>query len=512
MDDIRSFPVSCAGGLFTSLDVLTQATQFPGTAIRLINYEPSIRGGYSRIQGFTQDYGTLPGTGTTLGLSVFEDLNDGVFGCRAPSSGNDYFHYWDNGTSAWVTPSTVGTPTMTGVEKVRFAKLNWGVARLAMTDGINPLALWDGTNYTQVTTGSVLSQPSLCESFANHLFISGDSTEPNSLVFSAPEDPTDFTPANGAGVINVGFKINAIKAFRDTLYIFGTNNIKKVVGSSIANFALQDVTKNLGCVAPDSVVEFNGDLLFLGPDGIRPISGTDRIGDVEINTISKPIQSVFEVLPSSEDMTKASILVLNKKSQFRMFFPDAESLGIIGALRRTGQSNSGFEFSRLIGIAMVCGDSSYLGDEEYIIHGDSTGKVFRQESGNTFGGVAIESLFQTPYFHMDDPINRKVIHEVYSYLRADGAVNITMGLTFDYEDEYTLSPADYTFNTEGAASFYGLATYDEISIFDGNPSPLRRTTVEGSGRSVSVTYVTTEDQAPHSIEALVLSYAIADKR
>jgi hypothetical protein len=512
MDEIRSFPVSCAGGLFTSLDVLTQATQFPGTAIRLINYEPSIRGGYSRIKGFTNDYGTLPGTGTTLGLAVFEDLNDGVFGCRKPTSGNNYFHYWNGTTSAWVSPTTVGTPTMTGVEKVRFAKLYWGLPKLVMTDGVNPLAIWDGTNYTQVTTGSVLSTPSLCESFSNHLFISGDSSEPNSLVFSAPEDPTDFTPANGAGVINVGFKINAIKSFRDTLYVFGTNNIKKVVGSSIANFALQDVTKNLGCVAPDSVVEFNGDLLFLGPDGIRPISGTDRIGDVEINTISKPIQSVFEGLPSSEDMTKASILVLNKKSQFRMFFPDEESLGIIGALRRTGQGGQGFEFSRLIGVSMACGDSSYLGDEEYIIHGDSTGSVYRQESGNTFAGTPIESLFQTPYFHMDDPINRKIVHEVFTYLRADGVISVDMGLVYDYEDEYTLSPTDYAFSTDGAASFYGLATYDETSIFDGNPSPLRRTTVEGSGRSVSVVYVTTADQPSHSIEALVLSYAIADKR
>ena len=512
MDDIRSFPVSCTGGLYTSLDVLTQATQFPGTAIRLINYEPSIRGGYQRIQGFTNDYGTLPGTGTTLGLVVFEDLNDGIFGCRAPTTGNNYFHYWDTNTSAWVTPTTVGTPTMTGVDTVRFTTLNWGIPRLVLVDGINPVAIWDGTAYTQVTSGSVLSQPSLSESFSNHLFISGDSTEPNSLVFSAPEDPTDFTPANGAGVINVGFKINAIKSFRDTLYIFGTNNIKKVIGSSLDSFALQDVTKNLGCVAPDSVVEFNGDLLFLGPDGIRPISGTDRIGDVEINTVSKPVQSIFEDFPETEDVTKASILVLNKKSQFRLFFPDAESLGVIGALRRTGQGGLGFEFSRLVGVNMVCGDSSYIGDEEFVIHGDADGQVFRQESGNNFNGTAIFSLFQTPYFHMDDPINRKVVHEVYTYLRANGAVNVTLGLTYDYEDEYTLSPTDYVFNTEGAASFYGIATYDETSIYDGNPSPLRRTPVEGSGRSVSATYVTTADQATHSIEAIVLSYAIADKR
>ena len=511
MDEIRSFPVSCAGGLATSFDVLTQATQFPGTAIRLTNYEPSIRGGYSRIQGFTNDYDQITGTGSVLGLAVFEDLNDGLFACRAPTTGTDYFYRWSILDNFWIPASTPDTD-MTGVTKVRFAKLNWGAPKLAIADGVNPLALWDGGAYTQVTSGGVLSAPSLCESFSNHLFVAGDSSEPNSLVFSAPEDPTDFTPANGAGSINVGFRIVAIKPFRDNLYIFGPSDIKKIVGSSVANFALQDVTKNLGCVAPDSVVEFNGDLLFLGPDGVRTISGTERIGDVEVGTISKRVQSIFEDLPVTEDTTKVTTLVLNKKSQFRMFFPNLDALGVIGALRRSGEGNSGFEFSRLVGIDMVCGDSDYIGDSEFVLHGDSSGRVYRQESGNTFGSTPIESIFQTPYFHMDDPINRKVVHEVYTYLRADGAVNVTMGLTYDYEDEYTLSPSDYNFSTAGAASFYGIATYDETSIYDGNPSPLRRTTVEGSGRSVSVTYVTTADQPPHSIEALVLSYAIADKR
>ena len=30
--------------------------------------------------------------------------------------------------------------------------------------------------------------------------------------------------------------------------------------------------------------------MFLAPDGFRPVAGTSRIGDVELETISKPIQ------------------------------------------------------------------------------------------------------------------------------------------------------------------------------------------------------------------------------
>jgi hypothetical protein len=66
------------------------------------------------------------------------------------------------------------------------------------------------------------------------------------LWFSAPYSETDFDPADGAGVINVGFPIVAIKSFRDALYIFGSNNIRKLVGNNIADFVLEEVTDDLG--------------------------------------------------------------------------------------------------------------------------------------------------------------------------------------------------------------------------------------------------------------------------
>lgn len=189
-DRISSFPASCVGGLITNQDPLTQASQLPGSAIRMINYEPALQGGYRRISGYTNDYGTVPGETDTpvLGVAVFNQLNDGIFACRKPASGNNYFHYWDDGTSDWVTPTTAGSPTMTGVSKVRFAKVNWGVAKLVMVDGVNPAATWDGTTYAQITGGSSPSAPSFCESFASHLFLAGDPSDTNMLYFSAPLD------------------------------------------------------------------------------------------------------------------------------------------------------------------------------------------------------------------------------------------------------------------------------------------------------------------------------------
>jgi len=513
-DNVRSFLAPCSGGLVNNQDYLTQAAQMPGSAIRMINYEPAIEGGYRRISGYDNSYGTVPGLegSPVLGVSVFSALNDGIFACRKPSTGSNYFHYWDKTTSAWVTPSTAGSPNMTGVSKVRFESFNWGLPKLILTDGINPAASWDGTTYTQLNSAQAPSAPKFCETFANHLFLAGDPSEPNLLYFSAPLDETNFTPALGSGVINVGFDIVTIKSFRDQLYIFGVNNIKRLNGNNIADFVLSDVTKNLGCVSSDAVVEFNGDILFLGPDGIRPVTATERIGDIELGTLSKPVQSIFEAYSRNEDLDSITMMVVNRKSQFRLFFSNAESLGLIGSLRRAGQQGLGFEYSQLVGVEVSCGATGYIDTEEFVIHGDSTGKVHRQETGTSFDTEPIFSLYQTPYVYMDDPIVRKIFYDVHTYMRSEGEVTVNIGVEYDYGDSDVLIPFNFGFTTAGAASYWGIASYDASDIYDGNPSPVRKTNLNGSGSSISLTYVTTEDQPSHTIQSYVVSYALADRR
>lgn len=513
-DNIKSFPAPCQGGLISNLDYLTQGATTPGSAIRMINYEPALEGGYRRVSGYDNAYGSVPGEvgSPILGVSVFSGVNDGIFACRKPATGNDYLYRWSNTSSQWVAIATTGSPTMVGVVKVRFSKLNWGVPKLIMTDGVNPAATWDGTIYVQLTGDLAPAAPKFCENFAGHLFLAGNETDPNNLYFSAPLREANFKPADGAGVINVGFEIKAIKAFRDQLYIFGINNIKRLSGTNIADFSLAEVTKNLGCISSDAVVEFNGDLLFLGPDGIRPVSATDRIGDIELGTLSKPIQSVFEAYAKNEDLDSITLMVVNRKSQFRLFFANAEALGLIGSLRRSSEQGQGFEYSQLVGIEVSCGDSGYLGTEEFVIHGDSQGKVHRQEIGYSFDSNPIFSLYQTPYLYMDDPIIRKQFYDLTTYMRSEGQVKVNVGIEFNYGDSTILKPTDYLFTTAGAASYWDLAAYDSSDIFDGNPSPVRRTNIQGSGDSMSITYVTTEDQPSHTIQAFVVSYTLADRR
>ena len=512
MDRLNTHITVCAGGLVTNVDPLSHATALGGSALRMINYEPSLSGGYRRISGFQNDYGTVTGSGPVLGVHVNGNLDDGIFACRAPLSGNNYFHKWNATTESWDAVTTTGSPSMTDVSRVRFTNYNWSGEIILLTDGENPAALYDGTSYTQITHADAPNDPKFSEEFSSHVFLAGDSSEPFNLYFSAPLDATDFSSANGAGVINVGFKITAIKKFRNNLFIFGANNIKKLTGQSIANFVLENVTSNLGCVAPDSVVEFGGDLLFLGPDGIRPISGTDRIGDVELAPVSKEIQDIFDNYYLSETITDISIVVIRKKSQFRFFFKNDSSLSLIGAIRKSQGKQSIFEYSQLIGIEANCVASGFIGQFEHVIHGDGSGKVHRQERGQSFDGEDIFSLYQTPYFYMEDPEVRKIVHKVDTYLKSEGTTEVFVGVYYDYDDVYSLNPTTYNFSTEGAAAVYGTAIFGSGDIFDGNPSPKALTNVSGSGKSVSVSYVTNNQSASHTIQAISMTYALADRR
>ena len=516
-DRIQALKVSCLGGLDTNKDLLAQAERYPGSALQLINYEPSISGGYRRISGYANSYGALPGQGGVLGINIFEGINNGIFACRRPTSGTAYFYRWNTSTSDWVAITTPGTISMVGVKKVRFENLSWGTDKMVLVDGVNPAAVYNGTTYTQITATTAPTNPKYVTQFANHLFLAGNSASPYNLYFSAPLDETNFNPAAGAGVINVGFPIVQIKSFRDTLYIFGKNSIKKLVGTSIADFQVQEVTNNLGCLVPDSVIEFAGNLVFLSYDGFRPIAGTARIGDVELENLSKQIQSsvnslIDEIVNSSLDVEKFNSIVYNRKSQFRFLSQTDGVFGILGGLRRTDQG-IGLEFAQLFDMTATSAASGLLGTDEIILHGDINGKVYQQEVGSNFDTRNILSVYQTPYYYLEDPTIRKNFYNVTTFLRSEGAINIAFAVSYDFDDSQNVfNPPDYAITTQYAAAFYNTAIYDSAAVYDGNPSPVVKTNISGSGYSISFTYVTNDTNLSHNIQGLVINFTYNDRR
>ncbi len=171
-------------------------------------------------------------------------------------------------------------------------------------------------------------------------------------------DEADFSASNNAGSIKVDGVIKGIKVFRESLFVFCEDSIFKITGSSSSDFAVVPVTRRIGCVDGFSIQEISGDIVYLAPDGLRTIAGTERIGDVELGTVSKTIQPRLDNI----DTDRISSLVIRGKTQYRLFFPDDSGTasaqpGIIGTIKaRVEGGGIGWEYADLKGIKtrMLC--------------------------------------------------------------------------------------------------------------------------------------------------------------
>ena len=353
--------------------------------------------------------------------------------------------------------------------------------------------------------------------FKNHMFYAGMSANKQEVVFTAPFLENSFSIAVGAGSFVVDDEITGIKVFRDNLFIFCETRIFKLSGTSEATFAVSDVTRNIGCINGDTIQEFAGDLIFLGPDGLRTIAGTARIGDVELGTISSAVQSIF-----NENISSASefdSIVIPDKTQYRIFFTksttaEPSSKGIICVLK--GQK---FEFAEIQGMRVASTDSFVLQGDVIALHGAyANGYVYRQESGDTFDGTSILGSYRSPDLTFNDPGIRKHMQRVILNYKPESTLDADLFIRYDYDDVNAARPPAYALDEAhtGIATIYGNTgtVYGaSTTIYDSGVSePLVRQAVEGSGFAVALKVLDGGTTAPYSLKGFQLEYQLGARR
>lgn len=543
-DDIQSFKLVCSGGLNSNQNHLYLSEAASGAATRLVNFEPSLYGGYRRIQGYTQydnlnvEVGAGVAEGKVLCIAIYANEHIGIpylIAARKDQGANTYKFYKFVANVGWqVMSNSLTLNTTSGsrsVSKIRHVQWDFGSgSHIAFADGVNNPVIFNGTTFYQLSTSGtgstsspggnqLVAAPSLVDVFENHLFFGGDAASQAVICHSAPSNPYDFTVASGAGQIIPGFNVVQFKSFRDDLFVFGTNSIKKISPDTTAGFLLDQVTANVGCIARDSVLEIGGDLMFLAPDGFRPVSGTSRIGDVELETISKAIQVTLVDLIDQYDMDTINGVVIRSKSQVRYFVGDnttstVDSYGIIGGLANQDGS-IGWEFGELIGIRASCTTSGYIGTKEFVLHGDYDGKVYRQEVGTSFAGNDILSVYSTPYLDFGDTETRKTMRKCNTFIRSEGPVELFLSMAYDWGDYQTARPSSYSqASTGGPVEYSGLnINYAGANVlYGGNSKPIMTSDIQGSGFSARATFVTVGQSEPFSIQGLVFEFSISGRR
>ena len=514
-DRWQTFKATFEGGLMLNQDALTLGATAPGAAVIHVNYEPSLLGGYRRINGY-QKYGDVPvpGTGPIMGVQVYEG---GVVAARA-TEGNANIDYWYGTGVGWDKINTGITRSWSGVGRVRSIFYDSIEPVAVFTDGVGPALKWNGTELTEIKGTGAPSNPKFAATFASRLVLAGYSSNFSAFSVSAPNADTNFSPAAGAFEAVVGDPIVALRNFRETLYIFCRNSIHKLEGNSSTNFKLSPVTMNIGCVSSDSVQEVGGDLVFLAPDGIRPVSATERIGDVELATVSREVWPYMGELIGSKTPSRYCSTVIRSKNQYRLFASDSSdtpdrSEGLLGGIRN-GQEGLKWEWAKLQGFHVACADSGYFGEDEIVVHGGFDGYVYRHDVGNSRDGEPLYSQLRLPHLNFDDPNIRKTLYKMDLYYRIEGQTDITMATIIDYQGMGSLQPPVNRIGTEnGSIAIFGTPSFVlGVAKLGATNIPVANEYLIGSGFTFSFDFITNDTNPPHTLQAYTIEYGVSGRR
>ena len=573
MAQTQPFGFACKGGLdINQSQFMLQAEA--GTAVELINFEIDTDGGYRRINGH-EGIGSTAGTNkgrivdATDSNAIRTDKILGITGYAAggvAASGNKlYFVSRADAGTSWVPLNRISSTAAasysahtgflstnpnprTNQEKIHFKHFEGSLAgngSLVVCDGVNDAVVIEITGdssdainaagrtyaYTEIPVARARTDadnnihPQFSEVHQTRLLVAGDPSTPNTVYYSAPNfQNTDV--CNGGSFI-VEDKVTGLKSFRGDVIIFCESSIHKVTAfGDVANQTVQPISKNIGCLDFQTIQEVGGDLVFLAPDGIRTLAGTEKIGDTELGSVSRQIQTLVRdnIVKKLNTLTLASV-VIKEKAQYRLFYTKktgedpSGSKGIIGTI-----TNEGFVWSETLGIQCTAIESVFDPDNglETVYHGDKDGYIYAHEVGNDFYNAGVKkkifAAYKTPFLDFGDAGTRKTLNYLKISMRPEGNVQPTLRIRYDNSVAHIPQPDNIIMDTVPAPAEFGVAVFENASsgvagnIYGGTADPLVRQSVQGSGYTMNFRLFSDDNNAAYTINGIYADYYPSGRR
>lgn len=510
----QTFPIEFKGGLISNLSPLQHGSNAVGSATILQNFESNKEGGYSKLKGYEKySNTTVPGSGPILALKVISSGR--IIAARKNASNYTQYYYGTGGS--WVS---MATSTGTNGGKARHVLFN--------LDGSDKVLFVDGTNYPAVynTSGNVTTfmtssnSPDI-EGVSHVAYFKSTAffAKGNILFFTAPFSVDNFSAADGAGSINIGNDITGLAVFREQLIVFTSDSIKKITGSTSADFRQQPITDRIGCINGDTIQEVGGDIMYLAPDGIRLLSATDRIGDFGLDIASDKIAKDFNVF-LSQTSNFCSVL-LKEKAQYRIFaYVQSEqsdaAKGLI-ATKFASQGAGNFSWSTTKGIKAFVADSRYTGTTETLSFANEDGYVYILESGSSFNGSPIECIYESPYMPISDPQVRKTFYKLTLYAEPTGSMNLDLNLKYDFSSSTNtdvVQPSTLSVSSTGSSVFlFGASNaVFNTATFGGELDSVYNKNVIGSGKTVALRFEDFSTNPTFTLDTALLEYSQEDRQ
>jgi hypothetical protein len=263
-------------------------------------------------------------------------------------------------------------------------------------------------------------------------------------------------------------------------------------------------------------MEVGGDIIYLGPDGVRYLSATVKNNDFSLERVSKNITNEINTLIRINARYTAT--VLRGKSQYRIFSflankPAKSNLAYL-ATKYVDQSAEGMSWASLSGYKIYSVDSKQFLDNEIILFSSDTSYVYRMESGNSFDDQEISCIFETPFMPITDPRIRKTLYKHSLYTSLSGAFNLTVAIKLDYRGPQTIQPPAFEIESlspggayyNSPTAIYGVSRYSR---------PTRENFVNnvvGSGFTFALRYTESSTSPSFNLDYAILEFKVNERR
>lgn len=302
--------------------------------------------------------------------------------------------------------------------------------------------------------------------FAGRLWVGSGAT----LYYSALGKYNDFKTSGDAGYINNFYTdtndITGLKPYKNYLAIYKENSVYLLSGSSNENFALTPFADK-GTTSFSSVATVNNKQYFIN-QGIFSLEQAGLLSQIQLGEeISLNIKPEFD----NFDRTRFNeIIILHYEARNQIwFFIPYKNDNYFHTILIYNYINQAW-FKRVIpqDITTAC-----LVNES-IITADINGKVYQEDFGNTFDGVAIDFMWKSPFLAAGDSNIKKTIEEFYFVLddTYDNNFNFSVYKNYDstFKDDedniYSINSDNLIWDGNGVSS--SLNTYwnnDDTSIY-----------------------------------------------
>ena len=319
-------------------------------------------------------------------------------------------------------------------EKPRFVNFLNGLVGISESDGLFYIKDNGNNNYEVLEcslkdSSEELVTDAVITVFRGRIFVAKDAT----IYYSALGTYDDFETENDAGYIRNFHtdtdEITALKPYRDYLAIYKRNKVYLLSGTTPEDFAIQPFADK-GSYSADAIVNVNNKQYFLS-DGIFALEQVGELNQIQLGSeITSNIRPEFEHFTYT-GLASAFCIHYPKKNQVWYFFPymNDEYFHTIWINDYVNKS----WFKRVLPQDITCA-ASYNGD---ILTADSSGCIYKEDTGNTFDGQAIEFMWKSPFLAITQAHHRKTIDEFYFILDNSYDNDFNFSIYKDYDSEFS---------------------------------------------------------------------------